>query len=87
MSMALWEFLARRADFYAAQGSRAAAEWLRHEETCFAESFDRCEVNLAERDGYLLFHLGMGGEWVGARFQKSRDGRWSVLQMDGGDIP
>jgi hypothetical protein len=87
MSTALWDFLGRRANLYAALGQPGAGERLRQEEICFAESFDRCEVNLAEGDGDLLFHVPRNTEWTGARFHKSRDGRWSVLQMESGEIP
>jgi hypothetical protein len=87
MSKVLWAFLDRGPGPYDAQhGATSTKEEMHRRDICFAQSFDRCEVHLSERTGYLLFHLPLGGEWTGARFQKSASRHWSVLQMDGGDI-
>jgi hypothetical protein len=64
---------------------RSPPQWMEESTRCFAEDFERCHVRFRQRESYLLVHVPFGGLWVGARLNK-KSGRWTVLQLDSGDI-
>jgi hypothetical protein len=54
--------------------------------TLLVQAMQKCSAELRTDAGGVTFQIALGGEWIGARFERSGDA-WRFTGFVGGDIP